>query len=240
METPKAGLRQRIFAWALARFNSRYERFASKYKQQLFRDLTGNVLEIGPGTGANLRYLNPAKVSWTGVEPNPFMQTYLHEEANRLGMPIEIRMPTGEALPVADESVDAVISTLVLCCVNSQQRALQEVLRVLRPGGRLLFIEHVAAPQGSWLRRMQNLLTPLWKRLGDGCHPNRETYVEVERAGFEKVDYERITAPTLIVSPQIVGIATKTASRNNVSRSGALLKAGHETLETGLRPISGE
>ena len=96
MDTPKAGLRQRIFAWALARCNPRYERFASKYKQKLFRDLTGTVLEIGPGTGANLRYLNPAKVSWTGVEPNPFMQAYLHEEANRLGMPIDIRMSTGE------------------------------------------------------------------------------------------------------------------------------------------------
>jgi ubiquinone/menaquinone biosynthesis C-methylase UbiE len=157
-----------------------------------------------------------------GVEPNHFMQSYLHEEANRLGMPIEIRMSTGETLPIADESVDTVISTLVLCCVNSQQRTLQEVLRVLKPGGKLLFIEHVAAPQGSWLRRLQNLLTPLWKRLGDGCRPNRETHVEVARAGFEKVDYESITAPTLIVSPQIVGIATKTASRNNMSRASAI------------------
>lgn len=222
MDTPKAGLRQRIFAWALARFNTRYELFASRYKQQLFRDLTGHILEIGPGTGANLRYLDPAKVRWMGVEPNHFMQSYLHEEANRLGMPIEIRMSTGETLPIADESVDTVISTLVLCCVNSQQRTLQEVLRVLKPGGKLLFIEHVAAPQGSWLRRLQNLLTPLWKRLGDGCRPNRETHVEVARAGFEKVDYESITAPTLIVSPQIVGIATKTASRNNMSRASAI------------------
>ena len=145
MDIPKAGLRQRIFAWALARFNTRYELFASTYKQQLFTDLTGHILEIGPGTGANLRYLDPAKVRWMGVEPNPFMQSYLHEEANRLGIPIEIRMSTGETLPVADESVDAVISTLVLCCVNSQQCALQEVLRVLKPGGRLLFITRGSA-----------------------------------------------------------------------------------------------
>ena len=109
MDTPKTGFRQQIFAWALARSNTRYERFAAKYKQRLFRDLTGTILEIGPGTGANLRYLDPAKVRWMGVEPNPFMQSYLHEEANRLGIPIEIRMSTGETLPVADESVDAVI-----------------------------------------------------------------------------------------------------------------------------------
>jgi len=214
VNTPKAGFSQRIFAWALARFNTRYERFVSKYKQRLFRDLTGTVLEIGPGTGANLRYLNPSKVSWIGVEPNPFMRSYLHEEANRLGMSIEIQMSTGETLPVADASVDTVISTLVLCCVASQQSTLQEVLRVLKPGGKLLFIEHVAAPGGTWLRRIQNLVTPLWKRLGDGCHPNRETSVELERAGFENVDCERITAPSFIVSPQIVGIATKVASRN--------------------------
>jgi len=213
MDKPKAGLRQRIFAWALARFNAKYERFASEYKQRLFRNLTGTVLEIGPGTGANLGYLRPEKVQWIGVEPNLFMQSYLHNEAKRLGMPIKIQVATGETLPDADESIDAVISTLVLCCVDSQQRALHEVLRVLKPGGKLLFIEHVAAPRGSWLRRIQNLVTPLWKRLGDGCHPNRETGVEVERAGFEKVDYEKVTAPTFIVSPQIVGVATKAGSK---------------------------
>ena len=69
---------------------------------------------------------------------------------------------------------------------------------------------------------MQNLLTPLWKRLGDGCHPNRETSVELERAGFENVDCERITAPTFIVSPQIVGIAIKAVSPNIMGRAGAI------------------
>jgi len=209
MDTPKAGLRQRIFAWALARFNTRYERFASKSKEQLLADLTGTVLEIGPGTGVNLRYLKSNRVRWIGVEPNPFMQPYLREEANRLGMPIDLQIGTADTLPVADNSVDAVISTLVMCCVNSQQRSLQEVLRVLRPGGKLVFIEHVAAPRGSWLRHIQNLLTPVWKRLGDGCRPNRETWVELERAGFESVIYERINAPTILVSPQIVGVAIK-------------------------------
>lgn len=72
-----------------------------------------------------------------------------------------------------------------------------------------MFIEHVAAPQGSWLRRIQNLLTPVWKRLGDGCHPNRETWIEIERAGFKNVTYERVCAPFFLVSPQIVGVAIK-------------------------------
>jgi SAM-dependent methyltransferase len=215
VEKPKAGLRQRIFAWTLARANPRYERFASQYKQRLFSELVGTVLEIGPGTGANLRYLNPQKVRWIGIEPNPFMQSYLRQEAEKLSIPIEFQIATGETLPVAAESIDAVITTLVLCSVHSQQRTLQEVLRVLKPGGRLLFVEHVAAPPGSRLRRVQNVLTPLWKGLGDGCHPNRETWLEIERAGFETVAYETISAPIPIVGPHIVGVATK-APRNNI------------------------
>jgi SAM-dependent methyltransferase len=123
-------------------------------------------------------------------------------------MPITILIGTADTLPVGDNSVDVVIGTLVLRCVPSPQRCLQEVLRVLEPGGRFLFIEHVAAPRGSRLRRIQNLVSPVWKRLGDGCHPNRETSVEVEGAGFENVTYQNITAPTPIVSPQIIGVAT--------------------------------
>ncbi|HKF06251.1 MAG TPA: methyltransferase domain-containing protein [Candidatus Sulfotelmatobacter sp.] len=208
MDTPKSGLRQRVFAWALARLNARYERFVSKYKRELFADVSGNVLEIGPGTGANLRYL-PNGVRWMGVEPNPFMQSYLREEAHKLDLSIDVRIGTADALPVPDNSIDVVISTLVLCCVPSPQRCLQEILRVLKPGGRFLFIEHVAAPRGTRLWRIQNLVTPLWKRLGDGCHPNRETWIDLERAGFGKVTCETITAPTPIVSPQIVGVAAK-------------------------------
>ncbi len=209
MDSPKAGLSQRVLAWALARFNTRYERFVSQYKRQLFAEVSGTVLEIGPGTGVNLRYLVPDRVRWVGVEPNPFMQRYLRQEANRLGMPIDVRIGTADALQVSDSSVDTVISTLVLCCVPSPQRCLQEVLRVLKADGRFIFIEHVAAPQGSRLRRIQDLVTPFWKRLGDGCHPNRETCVELEGARFGKITYERITAPVPIVSPQIIGVATK-------------------------------
>jgi SAM-dependent methyltransferase len=211
MDAPNAGFRQRVFAWALACFSTRYERFVSQRKRRLFADLAGTVLEIGPGTGVNLRYLMPDRVYWMGVEPNPFMEPYLRQEASRVGMPIEIRIGTADTLPVGDNSVDAVISTLVLCCVPSPQRCLQEVLRVLKPGAKFIFIEHVAAPRGSRLRHIQDLVTPLWKQLGDGCHPNRETWLEVERASFKTVAYERMTAPTLLVSPQIIGVALKGA-----------------------------
>ena len=209
MDKPRGGLNQRIFAWVLARFSPRYEQFAAKYKDRLFAELSGTVLEIGPGTGVNLRYFRSDRVRWIGVEPNFFMEPYLRQEAARLNLPIDLRIGTAGNLPVEDGSVDAVISTLVLCCVPDQRQSLREIVRALKPGGRLVFIEHVAAPPGSRLRRIQNLITPVWKRLGDGCYPNRETWAELEHAGFAHVTYDRITAPIPVVSPQIAGVAVK-------------------------------
>ena len=202
-------MKQRIFAWALARFNHRYERFVSPYKQRLFAGLTGTVVELGPGTGVNLRYLDGERVKWIGVDPNPFMQPYLLREAERLGMAADVRMGTAYELPAEDESVDAVICTLVLCSIGDQSRVLREVMRVLRPGGRFVFIEHVAASRGSRLRRVQRLVASLWRPLFDGCNPCCETAAELERAGFAAVEYERIVAPLPVVSPQIVGVARK-------------------------------
>ncbi|HEY6986809.1 MAG TPA: methyltransferase domain-containing protein [Bryobacteraceae bacterium] len=209
MDKPGAGLNQRIFAWAISRFSGRYEQFAEKYKERLFAGLSGTVLEIGPGTGVNLRYFRGDSMRWIGVEPNLFMERYLRDEAARLAVTVDLRIGTADALPIDNESVDAVISTLVLCCVQNQRQSLREVIRVLKPGGRLVFLEHVAASPGTRLRRLQNFITPVWKRLGDGCHPNRETGAALERAGFARVDYERITAPVPVVSPQIVGTAVK-------------------------------
>jgi ubiquinone/menaquinone biosynthesis C-methylase UbiE len=187
--------RQRAFAWALAHLNKKYERFVQKYKQRLFADLSGTVLEIGPGSGANLRYFAREGIRWIGIEPNPFMCQYLEEGATRLGIQIEMRSGTADDLPVPDGSVDAVVSTLVLCCVADQQLTLREIVRVLKPGGKFVFIEHVAAPSGTRLRRFQNWVTPLWRRLGDGCHPNRETWIELEKAGFDKLTYEKLQSP---------------------------------------------
>ena len=205
-------MRQRVFAWALARFNKKYERFAAKYKEKLFAGLSGVVLEIGPGTGANLPYFVQPSIHWIGVEPNPFMRPYLEEQAKGLGIEVDLRSGLAHELPVEDNSVDVVVGTLVLCCVRDPQLSLKEVMRVLKPGGRFLFIEHVAAPRGTWLRFLQGCVKPIWSQLGDGCHPDRETWNVLEKAGFSRLEYDWITAPTLIVSPQIVGVAVKTTT----------------------------
>lgn len=193
----------------MAHGTAKYEAQMADQKQALFADLHGNVLEIGPGTGPNLSYY-PSNIHWIGIEPNPFMHPYLRQEAERLGLDIALRRGTAEQLDVEDNSIDAVVSTLVLCSVDNLAATLQEVLRVLKPGGRFFFLEHVAAPEGTGLRRVQHWVRPLWKTIGDGCHPDRETWLALENAGFERVDYQHFRADVpAIVSPQIIGVATK-------------------------------
>jgi len=200
---------QRFFAWLMAHATDDYEADMSEQKCELFKNLQGNILEIGPGTGPNLRYY-PQDIHWIGIEPNPYMYPYLHQEADRLGLKINIKCGTAEQLKAENNSIDAVVSTLVLCSVPNLSTVLEEIRRVLKPGGQFLFVEHVAAPDQTRLRRIQNWIQPFWTVIGDGCRPNRETWVALENAGFERVDYQHFRANVpAIVSPQIIGIATK-------------------------------
>ncbi len=204
-----SGWYQRLFAWMMAHGNATYEATVADRKRSLFAELRGNVLEIGPGTGPNLSYY-PRDIHWMGIEPNPYMHSYLRQEADRLGMQsIDLLTGTAEHLEIEDNSIDAVVSTLVLCSVKNLPAVLEEIKRVLKPGGRFFFVEHVAAPQATRLRRLQNWIEPLWQILGDGCHPNRETWIALENAGFERVEYEHFRADVPILSPQIIGVAIR-------------------------------
>ena len=212
---PRQGsLRQRLCAWMMTHSGESYEQVTAARKRALFGNLHGDVLELGPGAGPNLRYF-PADVRWVGVEPNPFMHPHLLEALRASGRPagqfrIEGGDPAGVHLPAGDASLDAVVATLVLCSVPDPQASLQEILRVLKPGGRFVFIEHVAARRGSRMRSFQNLIQPLWTLVGDGCHPNRETWESIARAGFDRVDIEHYRYPTGGPgSPHIAGTAVK-------------------------------
>jgi SAM-dependent methyltransferase len=205
---PKRGLRARLFAKSMAQGNDEHDRLIEPYKRKLLTDLHGELLEIGPGSGPNLSYY-PPDVHWTGVEPNPYMHPYLRAAAAQQGRVIDLRTGYTEALPVEDQSMDAVVSTLVLCSVHDLRASLAEIKRVLKPGGKFVFIEHVAAEPGSGLRRMQNFIRPLWSFFADGCHPNREIWRRLEEAGFAQLEIEHFTIDVPIIKPHIAGYAVK-------------------------------
>lgn len=205
---PRAGWAKRLFAWMLAHSMGRYEQAVGQRKQSLLGTLRGRVLEIGPGVGVNLHSYAPS-VEWIGLEPNPWMDAYMEAEAARLGRAIEIRRGRVEQIDLPEGSVDAVVSTLVLCSVDDQARALAEIRRVLRPGGVFVFLEHVAAPRGTRLRRIQRCLRPGWRRIADGCCPDRETWNAIEQAGFSRVEIEHFRGPVPVIRPHIAGRAVK-------------------------------
>jgi len=192
----------------MARESGPYDSFVADRKRLLFAGIEGVLVEIGPGTGPNLRHL-PAGLTVVGVEPNPFMHRHFLREAREGGHRAALIRGRAEALPFRDESVDAVVATLVLCSVGETGRALEEVKRILKPGGKFIFMEHVAAPEGTWLRRAQALIRPAWRVVGDGCEPDRRTEDDLVRAGFREVRVERFSVPLLIVAPHIAGVAVK-------------------------------
>ncbi|XP_065861367.1 uncharacterized protein [Euphorbia lathyris] len=194
-----------------------YEAEISAYKSQLFSNLRGKakkVLEIGIGTGPNLKYYaGDADVEVFGVDPNGKMEKYAHEAAKAAGLlPANFNFiqAVGEAIPLNDASVDAVIGTLVLCSVADVNQTLQEVKRVLRPGGAYVFVEHVAAKDGTLLRFVQNVVDPLQQTLADGCHLTRETGKKIFEAGFSTLDLNTaFLSNAAFINPQVYGIATR-------------------------------
>jgi SAM-dependent methyltransferase len=170
--------------------------------------LTGTVLEIGAGAGANFGYFRP-DVRWLGLEPDPGRRRDLAVAAAAHGQHAPIIAAAAEQIPLADASVDAVAATLVLCSVADQDRVLAEVRRVLRPGGRFAFFEHVAAPRGTWSRRLQRCVAPVTRRIDAGCDPGRETWRAIRAAGFREVQARWYSRRALlgIYSPCVSGLA---------------------------------
>jgi SAM-dependent methyltransferase len=197
---------KRLQAWALARRNPSYDALVAARKLALLSPIRGTVVEIGPGVGVNLPFYRTG-VRWIGVEPNPFLRARVHETAARLGRDIELRSGAAEHLPVPSRSVDAVVATLVLCSVDDQEVALREVLRVLKPGGRFVFMEHVAARRGTFTRWLQRLLRPLWRFASDGCYLDRDTAAAISAAGFRTVVHDHFDLPIPVLGPHVAGTA---------------------------------
>lgn len=206
----RPGFRKQFFAWALKKTDSINNRIYSRYKRELFRYLQGTVVEVGPGTGINLSYLSGIR-EWIGIEPNAAFHSRIHELAMQKGIRARIVNSSAEEIPIVDNSADAVISTLVLCSVADPAKVVLEMKRILKPGGKAIFIEHVAAPRHTVLRAAQNIFNPLNQLIADGCHCNRETWNVIEGAGFAQVSLKnyRVKEMFKFHEPHIVGFAVK-------------------------------
>lgn len=177
-------------------------------KSRAFADLPPTVVEVGAGVGANLRYL-PAGSRLIAIEPNPYMQPRLATAARRAGVGLEVRSVVGERLDLPDASTDAVISSLVLCTVRDPVAVLAEVRRVLRPGGRFSFAEHVVAAPRTPRRLAQRALRRPWAWLFEGCSCERDLASLISTAGFASVDIHpyRTRSPFVPFNSHIAGTA---------------------------------
>lgn len=200
------GLYQRVFARLMACGDRAQHQMYSSYKRGLFADLEGTVVEIGPGTGVNFMYYPPG-IRWIGLEPNVHMHEHLYRQMRGRKIDADLRATTLEEAQLPAGSADAVVSTLVLCSVSNLDAALQEIRRVLKPGGRFYFIEHVVEPRYFWRRLVQHSIRPAWQLLADGCRPNRDTGAAIQQAGFRSVRYQHMRTGTPVISPHIIGIA---------------------------------
>ena len=153
------------------------------YRARIAGAASGRVLDVGIGSGLNLPFYGDRIERVYGIDPSPELLRFAETRAARASAPVELLLGSGEALPFADRALDTVVLTFTLCTIVDPGRALAEIRRVLRPGGQLLFAEHGRAPEAD-VARWQDRLTPVWKRLGGGCHLNRKPDDLIRSAGF--------------------------------------------------------
>lgn len=182
----------------------------SEMRGELLAQAEGRVLELGAGTGLNLGHYGPGVTRLTLTEPYEPMAKRLRTRLAEDGRDAEVIGVGAESLPLEDGSVDTVVSTLVLCTVGSVEASLAEVRRVLAPGGRLLFMEHVRNTDPK-RARSQDRFNPIQQRIAGGCNCNRPTPDLIKAAGFtvSGMRTERFPRAYPVVQPLVIGVATK-------------------------------
>jgi ubiquinone/menaquinone biosynthesis C-methylase UbiE len=180
-------------------------------RRDLLAGLSGRVLEIGGGTGVNLRHYPPTVEELVVIEPEPYLRGLLVDAAAASSLDVRVVDATAERLPFDDASFDAAVCSLVLCSVRDVGAAARELCRVLKPGGELRFMEHVASPRPLRRRAQQLADATLWPHLSGGCHLGRDTLASVEAAGF-RVDLRETfgfrNAPLDPPKTHVRGVAT--------------------------------
>ena len=199
-------VRGRLNAWFLDRLDSYVNHVLATRKRALFSHLAGEIVEIGPGVGANFSFLRRgARV--LAVEPNPYMHDRLRSRAAEHGVRLRLSRRSADDTGLPDNSVDAVMCSLVLCTVPDPVATLREIRRILRPGGCFVFIEHVAATKRSPRRWLQGLVHRPWRYVFEGCSTTRTTDEAIRNAGFRAVtiDHYLLKTPFLPINTQISG-----------------------------------
>ncbi|MCK1606331.1 class I SAM-dependent methyltransferase [Bradyrhizobium sp. 166] len=153
------------------------------YRARAIRAARGRVLEIGIGAGRNLPFYGPAVKQVVGLEPGPKLLE-MARHARQPDIPVEFVEASAEAIPIEDRTMDTVVTTWTMCSIPDIDRALAEARRVLKPGGKLVFVEHGRAPEPR-VRWWQDRLTPAWRRISGGCHLNRDIADVLRRSGFD-------------------------------------------------------
>lgn len=165
-------------------------RHVRRQRERVVPRASGRVLEVGIGTGLNLEHYDKAKVrKIIALDPALAMHRLARQRIARSGLEVELIGVSAEVIPLQDESVDSVLVTYSLCTMTEPLAALREMRRVLAPGGRLIFCEHGRSPDER-VRRWQDRLTPVWRRMAGGCHLNRDIPALLRAAGFRYLDLE--------------------------------------------------
>jgi ubiquinone/menaquinone biosynthesis C-methylase UbiE len=181
----------------------------AQVRQKLLAPAAGRVLEVGAGTGFNLPHYPDAVSELVLADRLDGMLVRARKRADATGRGVSVTTTAVESLPYADASFDTIVASFVLCSVDDEDPALAEMRRVLRPGGRYLFLEHVRADEPK-LARAQDRIEPVWKVVLFGCHPNRETLGHIEAAfEVEEAERESMTFGPKVVRPYVVGRARK-------------------------------
>ncbi len=207
---PEPELTNRIGAFLLSLADPLMERTYGSLKGRLFEGHPEMIVEIGPGAGINFRYYRPG-TRVIALEPNRAQHDRLRRKAAEHQLILDVRGGKAESIDLDDSSIPMAVSTLVMCSVKDPLRVAEEIYRVLEPGGRFVFIEHVAALQGSSLRKWQSRLRGPWSKVFGGCTIDRESAATIVEAGFEPQSLEsfQVGPRWLPVSPHVMGVMVK-------------------------------